>query len=253
MMSGIENTVLLDQYYESKVNLQNSSYVPNVGEYWFKYKRESTSVITVLSDVNDIRFKILNVNTLAVMYDSATDSSTHRTSFTGNGSWISAEKARLNTVVGTEYYLVVYCTNPNANLNLRTGSMATAEGNPVMCGGNTRIAPGNSVTATGSTYSATRTFNVNGDDLPNTGQVISVSLGGTGMSNIYRWRLMAPNKSSWVANPSNHYPSVDFGYVHDSSNNARLKGTWSAAFQSSSTSHTFTPSYGISYYYEYGD
>ena len=53
-MSGIENTVLLDQYYESKVNLQNNSYVPNVGEYWYKYKRNSTSVITILSSATDI-------------------------------------------------------------------------------------------------------------------------------------------------------------------------------------------------------
>ena len=37
---SIENTVLLDQYYESKVNLQNNSYVPNVGEYWYKYKKK---------------------------------------------------------------------------------------------------------------------------------------------------------------------------------------------------------------------
>lgn len=87
MMSGIENTVLLDQYYESKVNLQNNSYVPNVGEYWYKYKRNSTSVITILSSATDIRFKILNVDTLAVMYDSAKDDDTHKTSFTGSGGW----------------------------------------------------------------------------------------------------------------------------------------------------------------------
>ena len=69
----------MDQYYESKVNLQNNSYVPNVGEYWYKYKRNSTSVITILSSATDIRFKILNVDTLAVMYDSAKDDDTHKT------------------------------------------------------------------------------------------------------------------------------------------------------------------------------
>lgn len=254
MMSGIENTVLLEQYYESKVNLQNSAYVPNVGEYWFKYQRNSTSVITVLSDVSDIRFKILNVDTLAVMYDSATDSSTHKTSFTGNsGNWICAEKARLNTVVGTEYYLVVYCTNPNESLSLRSGSMATAVGNPVMCASSIRIVPGVSVTAIGSGYSSTRTFNVNGDDIPTTAQVDSISLGGTVMSKIMRWRLMAPNKSTWVANQSNFYPAIDFDFVKDTTSNASLKGIWGVAFQSSDSRYTFTPSYSISYYYEYGD
>ena len=41
--------------------------------------------------------------------------------------------------------------------------------------------------------------------------------------------------------------------VNDSSSNAKLKGTWSVAFQSSSSSYTFIPSYSVSYYYEYGD
>lgn len=74
-----------------------------------------------------------------------------------------------------------------------------------------------------------------------------------GMSKIKRWRLMAPNKSVWVANESDFYPSINFNFVNDSSSNAKLKGTWSVAFQSSSSSYTFIPSYSVSYYYEYGD
>lgn len=253
MMSGIENTVLLDQYYESKVNLQNSAYVPNVGEYWYKYKRESTSVITVLSDVTDIRFKIFDLS-LNELFDSAKSASTHRTSFTGNGGWICAEKARLTTVVGTEYYLVVYSTNPNASLSLRSGSMATAVGNPVMCGGSAPIIPGRSVTARSSSYSSTTTFVVSGDNLPDTAQVREVSLGGVRMSQMDRWRMQAPNLSSWSYNQSSHYPSIDMGYKVDTSGNALLKGTWGAAFMSStSSSLTFTPSYTFYYYYEYGD
>lgn len=49
------------------------------------------------------------------------------------------------------------------------------------------------------------------------------------------------------------YPSINFNFVNDSSSNAKLKGTWSVAFQSSSSSYTFIPSYSVSYYYEYGD
>lgn len=72
------------------------------------------------------------------MYDSAKDDDTHKTSFTGSGGWCCAEKARLTTVVGTEYYLVVYCTNPTEGVSLRTGSIATAVGNPVMCAASTK-------------------------------------------------------------------------------------------------------------------
>lgn len=254
MMSGIDNTVLLEQYYEEKVNLENSAYVPNVGEYWFKYTRYPISVITVLSDEDDIRFKVLEASTLNVEYDSAIHSDAHRTSFLGNaGGWIAAEKARLSNLVGAEHYLVVYCTNPHMSLSLREGSMATAVGNPVMCPTGSNIAPKTLVIATNSGYSSTKTFSVDTDDFPNTGQVESVYLNGTGMSNILRWRLMAPKQSYWLANPSNHHPSIDFGFVLDSPNNVPLKGTWGAAFQSSSSSFTFTSSYSIYYYYEYSD
>ncbi|MDD3415186.1 MAG: hypothetical protein PHY47_14445 [Lachnospiraceae bacterium] len=255
MMSGIENTVLLEQYYEAKVNLENSAYVPNVGEYWYKYKRQSTSVITIPSDVSDIRFKILDVNTLKVLFDSATDSSTHRTSFVDSGSWTCAEKARLTTVVGTEYYLVVYSTNPTSNLSLRTGSMATAVGNPVMAGSNTRVSPGISITLPSTGYSSTMTCNVTGDDLPKTGQVREVSLSVSGLSNVERWKAKAPNLSSWVTNPSSFWITIDMNYKDDSSGNARLKGAWSTAFMASSSGKgkSISPNFNFYYNYEYGD
>ena len=41
-----------------------------------------------------------------------------------------------------------------------------------------------------TSYSSTRTFSVSGDDIPNTAQVRTISLSGTGMSKIKRWRLM---------------------------------------------------------------
>ncbi len=252
MMSGIENTVLLDQYYDSKVNLQNNYYVPNVGEYWFKFRRESTSVITILSSVDDIRFRILNVDTLDVMFDSAAEPDTHRTSFTGKGAWICAEKARLTTVVGTEYYLVVYCTNPDESLFLREGDMATAVGNPVMGADIVRISPGTSVTATKPGFSSTTTFSTNTSDIPVTGQVDSVTFSGTGLSNVPKWRASAPNQSTWVENIS-YNSTINFNYVPDATTNARIKGTWSVGFQSSASSYTFTPSYNFTYYYEYGD
>ncbi len=194
MMSGVENTVLLEQYYEAQNNLQHNDYAPNVGEYWYKYKRESTSVITILSNVDDIRFKILDISSQGVMFDSAAEPDTHKTTFTGSGAWTCAEKARLTTVVGTEYYLVVYCTNPNESLPLREGStMSTAVGNPVMCQGGATIEPGRSVTARSSGYSTTTTFAVQGDNLPKTGQIVDVTLHGVLMSRIERWRLIAPN------------------------------------------------------------
>ena len=252
MMSGIENTVLLEQYYETKTNLENSSYVPNVGEYWFKYKRESTSVITILSNVSDIRFKILDASGTHVMYDSAADSDTHKTSFVGSGAFTCAEKARLNTVVGTEYYLVVYSTNPNNNLSLRTGTMGTAVGNPVMCADQKRISPYTSVKINASGHRS-MSFSVDGSDLPLTAQVDKVTVNGVTMSYVYQWGTSAPNMSSWLYS-DNFSSYIKIGYTFDSTNNALLHGTWQASFLGSeATTKTITPAFSFTYYYEYGD
>lgn len=254
MMSGIENTVLLDQYYHAEINLQNSDYVPNNGEYWYKYRREPTSVITILSDVTDIRFYILDANTLEVKFDSVIDPSTHKT-FPKIGSWICSEKARPNTVVGSEYYLVVYSTKPNSNLSLRTGNMGTAVGHPIMTSNRISISPEITVSLPKSGYSSTIILDIEDDDLPNTAQVKEVTLSGSSLSNVEFWRMQAPNIPYWIDNPSSFWYGVDMNYKDDSSGNARLKGTWNSALKASSSGKgkTFTPRYNFTYSYEYGD
>lgn len=254
MMSGIENTVLLEHYREGESRVENAHYLPNAGEYWYKF-RANNEVITVLSDTSNLRFKIKAINNLTDdLFDSANESRTHKTSFTGS-SWTCAEKARLNTTVGTEYYLVVYCTTPNQNITLREGSMGTAVGYPVMLADSTKIYPNRSVTMNSTGYSSI-SFGINeSSSIPATGQVVDMNLYGIAMSNVDRWRLSAPNQSFWVNNKSSHYPAVDMNYRHNVSTNAKLTGTWQAAFKASSSAgtKTFTPYFFVSYYCEYGD
>lgn len=255
MMSGIENTVLLSQYFQSMHNAQNSEYVPNVGEYWFKYRREATSVITILSNVPDIRFKILDVDTLHVMFDSATEPSTHRTSFLDSDPLSCAEKARLTTVEGMEYYLVVYCLNPKENLSLREGTMVTLVGHPRMRAGNTKIMPNVSVSANNKRFSSPAVFQIDSANLPNTAQVNFIELGGVQLSSIEQWRMIAPNKSDWKTTKGSHALALYMDYKDDANDNALLKGTWNASFITSlsTNSLTFTPTYTFFYNYEYGD
>lgn len=252
LMSGIENTVLLEQYYEEKTNIQNTNYTPNVGEYWYKYRRESTSVITILSHVPDLRFKVLEADTLYEAFNSAKYSDTHRTTFTGS-AWTCAEKARLTTTVGKEYYLVVYSINPNPSRSLRTEDIATAVGYPPMLPGNITLDPGKAITTSSSSYTST-TLYVSGDHLPNTGSVESVYL-QRGATQIDRWRILTPGSSSWKYNEYSQSSILNTGYIHDFDNNLKLKGTWNMAFKAipSAGNYTFKPKYFIRYYYEYGD
>lgn len=254
MMSGVENTVLLEDYREGENRLENAHYLPNVGEYWYKFTANN-EVITVLSDTSNLRFKIKSINNLTDdLYDSANEPNTHKTSFTGS-SWTCAEKARLNTTVGTEYYLVVYCTSPDENISLRDGSMGTAVGYPVMLLNNTKLYPIKSVTMNNTGYSSISFIVNEGSSVPVTAQVVDMDLHGIRLSNVERWRLSAPNQSFWVNNESPHHITVDMNYIHNVSNNAKLVGTWQAAFLASSSSdtNTFTPYFSVTYYCEYGD
>lgn len=252
MMSGIENTVLLEHYREGQSRLENAQYIPNQGEYWYKF-RANNETITILSGASNIRFKIKSINNTDVdLFDSINDADTHRTSFTG--SWSCAEKARLTTTPGTEYYLVVYCTSPNENISIREGSMGTAVGFPVMGYSHTTIYPGRSVTMNSTGFSSISFSVAEGFNNARTGQVDSVSLGGITMSNVQTWRVLAPQKSSWVSSASFN-PSIDMNYRENVTTNASLIGDWQASFKASSSAKTktFTPYFSISYYYEYGD
>lgn len=250
-MSGIENTVLLERYYESLTNFINMRYQPNRGEAWFKFSPGSFDVITVMNYTGNVRFQIRSVNNSNfVMYDSANNPDDHKTKFLGS-SWTSAEKARLLIPAGG-YYLVLYSTNPKVNVALDERSCLTAVGNPVMGAGNIRVYPGSTVTALSSGYSSS-TFSANLSTIPETAQAISINFSGGSLSSISGWRVMPPNKSSWT-NSLGMTNTIDLFFMHDWSSNARVKGVWDVGFKSSlSTSYSFTPSYSFSYWYEYGD
>ncbi|SFB23105.1 hypothetical protein SAMN05216249_11438 [Acetitomaculum ruminis DSM 5522] len=256
MMSGKDNAVLLDEYCESKVNLENNQYVPNVGEYWFKFTKSTRSVITVLSNVYNIHFKVLKASNLFPEYDSSLDNKSHKTSFLGNGPWKCAEKSDLTDIIDfDEYYLVVYSENPQNGLFLKTGTMATAVGNPVMSPGNITISPNIHMKINNSRYTPLY-FNFNQITyLPNTAQAIDVNLEDVRLSYVDSWKIKTPDKPYWFTSPPTGYQKIDMNFVKDSLNNVSLNGTWCASIKASSSykNLTITPSFYISYYYEFGD
>ena len=257
MMSGIENTVLLEKYYESKINLQNENYLPNRGEYWFKFTGDKTDVITILNNSDNIRFKIKDATNLNEIYDSGNDISAHKTAFLGNGSWTSAEKIHMDSVLGNnsvskEYYLILYNISPDNTTELKSGLLATAVGNPVMCRDTITVKPGKSVTATKSSYTSIK-YTISDASIPSTAQVKSIYLRGPRMSSMGGWKVKAPNSSLWINSISATYPQIDLNFVKDATTNTKLKGTWSFSFKASSSKITFKPYFDITYYYEYGD
>lgn len=256
MMSGIENTVLLDMYFENDLNFQSATYSPNQYEYWFRYTKGVYNTITVLLKDNNIRFKILDADTLEEVYNSNDhQGEVHKTKFVGSGAFTCAEKKESpsGTTAGKDYYLVVYNLEPNTSSELVGKSFLTAVGKPVMCAAGISIYPNKTVSMSTLSYKSFL-YKVSGVSIPSTGQVRTINVYGTNATNIQNWRVKAPNKSSRNTSSANSR-TIDMGFVKDSTTNAALEGTWEFSFRASSSAKTttFTPYFSVTYYYEYGD
>ena len=258
MMSGKENVVLLDMYYEAKQNYERVAYTPNQQEYWFKYKYGLYNTITIMLSDSNVRFRIVDPDTSKTVYDSnRTDEhkTAHRTKFIGNGGWTCAEKvdSPKGTTPGKDYYLVVYNVNPSSSKDLVEKTFMTTVGKPVMGSGTTTIYATSAVSMSSSRYSNLE-CNVSSSTIPTTAKVDRITLGGITMSNVQNWRAMAPNKSVWKTSAA-YNPGIDMGYVEDATYNSNILGAWQFAFKASPTARItrFTPYFNVTYYYAYGD
>ena len=97
MVSGRENAIMLESN-EPFI----SKFTPNKDERWFRIKAENyPNVFTILNNNPQIRFKILDIDDLNVLFDTNTSSNTHKTKHIYG--WKGAEKARLSMTLVQEY------------------------------------------------------------------------------------------------------------------------------------------------------
>jgi len=258
LMSGRENAVSVDRYYESKLNFLGSTYTPNRFDYWIRFTAHSDDVITILLRDPSIRFKIYEEDGEKVIYDSKNKDSVHRNS--NVGTWSCAEKIREETLeeeieeftFGQTYYLVLYSTTEGKTEGFIEKSFDVGIGYPMMAYGSTTISPRQRVTANSKSFSVSVPVNIN-RQVPEHAVVKSISYSGTSSSKIITFR--AQKDGGVWKNSKNYSSSIDYTYTKDSSYNTKAIGNWNFSFKaaSSKTSVTFTPSFKVYYYYEYGD
>lgn len=261
MISGLENAVWIDLYSEEKGNQFFTYYTPNRDESWYRFTADGTMVFTLLTYYPQIRFQIRDVNDLYVLFDSndVDNADVHKTKFC-TSSYGHAEKARLTTTIGQDYYLVVYSPSLISTQDFIEKTMNITVGKPNMLSSSTTVYASSSLRATATGYSSAANIYVgdNGDTIPVTAVADDVSIrsatSGIRLSMIPYWRVRHPSSSTWL-NSKNFYPSIDIGYVKDSNTNKNINGTWQISVQASSTSSplTFVPGLYISYHYEIGD
>lgn len=256
MMSGMENAVELDKYYEPYLNFVRNEYLPNNYECFYKVTNSSSSILTILFKTDDIRFRVYDSNGV-LLQDSNNPNLTesiHRTDFVGH-SWKCAEKEDLTHVFNGSgpYYIGLYNLKPSNENTLIKDYYLIAYGDPMMCSGSTTVMPWNTININSQRYVQT-SFDVTDSSIPTTAKATKITYSGAVGSSIQYWRVMSPDESSWTSSKS-YEPGINIYYSHGSLFNSSVHGRWNVSFLASKTSriNTISPYYTIYYYYEYGD
>lgn len=257
MLGGPENATQLQWYTEEDQCFLQTNYTPNKDEYWFRYTAQnSMATFTFLTDHPELRFKVLDIDDLYILFDSNAQGNEgiHKSKFCGPFAY--AEKVKLSGMTaGKDYYVVLYCPNEFTTQDFVEDTINSAVGLPHMISGlSETLNASNDVTATSSSFSSDAIIVVgdNGDTIPNTACVEEIDYGGTRVSNIAYWRAKYPSSSTWKESAKYDY-RIKFDYVPDSSSNINANGTWRIGFKANLSNVTFRPSMKVQYKYELGD
>lgn len=252
MMGGLENAVDLDMFFDKNNNYIFSTYMPRGDEYWFITSMPFPTVFTLLSHNRNLRFKLKDIDTLEDLFDSNAPqwSAMHSTKFTGSFSY--AEKVTFEALTGKRRYLVLYTNSPSTGSGVLEERFRLGAGQP-MYGLTHQNIYGSSMTVGASNY-ASQTFNTNISSIANTGVINEVSLSGVSLTKLDRWRLSAPNTSSYRTSSIGN-TRITYNFIPGSQFNTGAKGSWDfgVKLKSGNSSMSCYPSLNFSYYYQYGD
>lgn len=252
MMGGLENAVDLDVFRDSQNNYISSTYSPSNDEYWFITSMPYPTVFTLLSNNSHLRYKLLDMDTLEVLFDSNDDAweNMHSTRFTGSYSY--AEKVSMQALTGTRRYVVIYNNSPAIVSGVVEKDFRFGAGQP-MYGLTHQTVYGSSVTVNSSSYSST-TLNTNTSSFANTAVMNQAYISGVSLTKLDRWRLLAPS-ASYYSTSSIGSTYITYNFTPGGSFNTVAKGVWDLGikYKSGNSAASCYPSVNFSFYYEYGD
>lgn len=252
MMGGLENVVDLDMFFDDKNNYILSAYTPRNDEYWFTTNMPAPSTMTLLSHTSKLRVKLLDIDTLDVIFDSndRTWNGMHTSKFTGQYAY--AEKAIFEALTGVRLYLVIYNNSPEDGTGVLENEFRLGVGQP-MYGLAHEEVYGSSVTLNSASYSST-SLNMDKSSVPETAQMNEAYISGMSYTKLSRWRLRGPRESGFrTSSTGDMY--IKYNFTPAGSLNTWAKGTWNMGIilKSGSSAMSYYPSVTFSYYYEYGD
>ncbi|MCR5777534.1 MAG: hypothetical protein K6G84_08995 [Lachnospiraceae bacterium] len=246
MLSGPQNAAPIEMYYNSRHNSVTEMYIPNNYSYWFKSQKFSKNILTIHTSACDsIRFRIREMESLNVLYDSAYDKTAHKKSL-DNIDYIE----RLDNPIingNNEYYIEVYNKNPEIRTDINKKPLSICIGNPVIIPSSYKVSIGTQVLNSKS-YSKNATINIP-STIPKSARVEYIELSGFNSSKIIYWKAMSPDydvKTSTRFGRNIKYPIND-----DSYNGTKMRGNWQFSFKGTESTLT-NPNIFFVYRYEYG-
>ncbi|AAK79740.1 hypothetical protein BJV85_002221 [Clostridium acetobutylicum] len=256
MLSGIQNTIILDKYTNENVKQFIQEYTPNKNQEWFKFTADGSTVITLLNNYPELRFQVRDTENLQVLFDTndPNNASTHRSQYCGL-NYKYAEKARLNTTAGQDYYLVIYSPSLIQDTPILNDEIHLTVGDPVLIYDSTTAYADNYITGPTTGYSSIANINVT--NVPTTAAVKDIyvrSLNDVArVSDFNYWKVMAPGESFWRDSGQQCNIGIDVNYVENGTNNVQLMGTWRFVFQAGVDPISIIPGLHFDYVYEAGD
>lgn len=250
MLSYIDGSVILGKYKDADKTYDcRTGYTPNDFESYFKITADGASTITALTGYQELRFKVLDAETLITLYDSEQDDTAHR----GMESRDYVEKQRLGFTAGKEYYLVLYANSP-ISVGFVEHSITLSQGMGRLKGGYKDFTATSSITAGTSGYSPSATIPVS--NAPKTAEVECVdfiSTDGVNLSDLASFRVKPQyGLSVWRSSVAGQF-CLKFPYTPDGNSNTPVNGNWSFGFKTALKTKTMKPVICIYYRYEYGD
>ncbi|BCJ94209.1 hypothetical protein acsn021_17780 [Anaerocolumna cellulosilytica] len=259
MLSGLENTVWLDLYTETLGKNHFTLYTPNKDESWYRFTANGTMVFTLLTYYSQTRFQVRDVNDLTILFDSndSANADVHKSKFCGPYNY--AEKARLTTTIGQDYYLVIYSPSLISTEAIIEKTMNVTVGKPNMLSKTTTAYATSNIRANSSGFSSAVNISVgdNGSTIPRTAVADNIylkSLDDIKPSMIEYWRVSVPGGTSWYTSKY-FFLSIQIGYVKDATTNKNINGIWQMSVRASTSGSplSFRPGIYIDYHYEIGD
>lgn len=230
-----------DRYNQIEPDYYNDAVLSDYGNY-FKFEATGTETVTLVSNRDQYRFKILDCTTFETLYNGKS-----LNAFKGpNVTDTYSVRVDINFVAGTTYYIVVYdldCTEYSGGYNITIGE-------PVLRFNTSTHTLGATNCVQGQPYSwSFKLTTPNGRPAYVEKACYSATTATWPIEGGY-FSVLAPGANAWRENTPKFYPEVNFNFTNPKTPLVRADGQWEFGITANKTGTFPQNKVSIHYWYE---